>query len=116
MDSDPLIERVRDAVAAAAAPLVPEIEMLSDSPPLLLAADAPILRHLTALVGQEEETSVSFATDAGWLALLGIDCAIWGPGTIAVAHKPNESLPKAELATARGFLETTVRHFCMETV
>ncbi len=114
MTADPLVERVRNAVVAAAAPLVPEIEMLSDSPPLLLAADAPILRHLTALVGQEEETSVSFATDAGWLALLGIDCAIWGPGTIAVAHKPNESLPKAELAAARGFLETTVRHFCGE--
>jgi acetylornithine deacetylase len=114
MDSAPLIDRVRQAVVAAAAPLVPEIEMLSDSPPLLLAADAPVLRHLTALVGQQEETSVSFATDAGWLALLGIDCAIWGPGTIAVAHKPNESLPKAELAAARGFLETTVRHFCGE--
>ena len=88
--------------------------MLTDSPPLLLAVEAPILRHLTALVGQKEETSVSFATDAGWLARLGIDCAIWGPGTIEVAHKPNESLPKAELLAARGFLETTVRHFCLE--
>jgi acetylornithine deacetylase len=105
---------VREAVTTAAAPLVPEIEILSDSPPLLLAPEAPILRHLTALVGQEKETSVSFATDAGWLALLGIDCAIWGPGTIAVAHMPNESLPKAELAAARGFLTTTVRHFCGE--
>jgi acetylornithine deacetylase/succinyl-diaminopimelate desuccinylase-like protein len=114
MTSEPLIARVREAVRAAAAPLVPEIEILSDSPPLWVAPDAPILRHLTALLGQEEETSVSFATDAGWLALLGIDCAIWGPGTIAVAHKPNESLPKSEFATARGLLETTVRHFCGE--
>ncbi len=116
MDSEPLIERVRQAVHAAAAPLVPEIEVLSDSPPMLLPPAAPILRHLTALVGQEEELSVSFATDAGWLARLGIDCAIWGPGTIEVAHKPNEHLPKAELAAARGLLETTVRRFCMERV
>ena len=114
MAAEPLLDRVRRAVTAAAAPLVPEFEMLADSPPMLLAADAPILHHLTSLVGQTEERSVSFATDAGWLALLGIDCAIWGPGTIAVAHKPNESLPKADLIAARGFLETTVRHFCGE--
>jgi acetylornithine deacetylase/succinyl-diaminopimelate desuccinylase-like protein len=31
-----------------------------------------------------------------------------------VAHKPNEYLPKADLAAARGMLETTVRRFCME--
>jgi acetylornithine deacetylase len=113
MPSEPLLDRVREAVRAAAAPLVPEVEPLSDSPPMLLDPEAPILRHLTGLTGQEGG-SVSFATDAGWLALLGIDCAIWGPGSIAVAHKPNEHLPKAELTAARGMLETTIRRFCME--
>ena len=112
MVQEPLVDRVRQAALAAAAPLVPEIEVLSDSPPMLLDPDAPILRHLTALTGQEEGTSVSFATDAGWLSRLGIGCAIWGPGSIEVAHKPNEYVPKAELAAARGMLETTVRHFC----
>lgn len=109
-----LAERIRRAATAAAAPLEPAVEILSDSPPLLLDESAPIHRHLCGLVGQSETNTVSFATDAGWLQRLGLDCAIFGPGTIAVAHKPNESLPKSELAAARELLTRSVRHFCAE--
>jgi acetylornithine deacetylase len=121
MGSEELALRVRQAAREAAAPLAPlallalEFEMLSDSPPLLLDAEAPILRHLAGLTGMEGG-SVSFATDAGWLSRLGIDCAIWGPGSIEVAHKPNEHIPKADLAAARGMLETTIHRFCREGV
>jgi acetylornithine deacetylase len=113
--SEELIERVSRAVReAAAAPFEPEIELLSDSPPLLLAETAPIHRHLCSLAGQSAGASVSFATDAGWLQQLGMDCAIFGPGSIEVAHKPNEFLPKSEFAAARGLLERTIRRFCNE--
>lgn len=109
-----LAERIRRAALAAAAPAEPVIEVLSDSPPMLLEESAPIHRHLRDLVGQTGTATVSFATDAGWLQRLGLDCAIFGPGTIEVAHKPNESLPKSELAAARELLARTVRHFCEE--
>ncbi len=112
--SGELIERVSQAVRAAASPFIPEVELLSDSPPLLLDEAAPIHRHLCALVGQTEGASVSFATDAGWLQSLGLDCAIFGPGSIEVAHKPNEHLPKAEFAAARGLLARTIETFCRE--
>ncbi len=114
VDSEILAERVRRAVREAAAPLEPEFELLSDSPPMLLDEASPIHRHLCELVGQRTGSSVSFATDAGWLQRLDMDCAIFGPGSIEVAHKPNEFLPKDELAAARGFLERTVQRFCME--
>ncbi|HJX30074.1 MAG TPA: acetylornithine deacetylase [Thermoanaerobaculia bacterium] len=124
MRSEELAERIRRAALAAIAPdrqetpmpdiQPPEIEVLSDSPPMYLEEGAPIHRHLRELVGQEETVTVSFATDAGWLQRLGLDCAIFGPGTIEVAHKPNESLPKRELAAARELLTRTVRSFCME--
>jgi acetylornithine deacetylase len=110
--SEELVERVSRAAREAAAPFEPEIELLSDSPPMLLDAASPIHRHLCGLIGQEEGSSVSFATDAGWLQRLGLDCAIFGPGSIEVAHKPNEFLPKDEFAAARGLLERTIRHFC----
>ncbi|HTQ81073.1 MAG TPA: M20/M25/M40 family metallo-hydrolase, partial [Thermoanaerobaculia bacterium] len=116
MDSASFVARVSEAARAAAAPLVPEVEILSDSPPMLLDTEAPILRHLKALVGQSEDRSVSFATDAGWLSRLGMGCAIWGPGTIEVAHKPNEFLPKSELAAARDLLSATLRRFCVEGI
>ena len=109
-----LAERIRRAAMDAAAPLEPTVEILSDSPPLFLDESAPIHRHLRELVGQSETETVSFATDAGWLQRLGLDCAIFGPGTIAVAHKPNESLPKSELAAARALLTQSIRRFCEE--
>jgi acetylornithine deacetylase len=111
--SEELVERVSRAARAAASPFEPTIELLSDSPPLLLDAASPIHRHLCGLVGQSADASVSFATDAGWLQRLGMDCAIFGPGSIEVAHKPNEFLPKDEFATARGLLERMVDHFCL---
>lgn len=112
--SEELIARVGRAVRAAAHPFEPDVELLSDSPPLLLDEASPIHRHLCSLVGQNAGASVSFATDAGWLQRLGMDCAIFGPGSIEVAHKPNEFLPKDEFAAARGLLERTIRHFCEE--
>lgn len=111
--SEELVERVAGRVREAAT-LEPEIELLSDSPPLLLDEAAPIHRHLCALTGQSAGASVSFATDAGWLQRLGMDCAIFGPGSIEVAHKPNEFLPKSDLAAARGYLERTLQRFCEE--
>jgi acetylornithine deacetylase len=118
ISSADLIERVHRTVLEAAAPFEPRfepsIEMLSDSPPLLLDEASPIHRHLCDLVGQDAGSSVSFATDAGWLQQLGMDCAIFGPGSIEVAHKPNEYIPKDELATARGLLVRTVEKFCEE--
>jgi acetylornithine deacetylase len=112
--SEELIERVSRAVRDAAAPFEPEIELLSDSPAMLLDEGAPIHRYLCGLTGQSAGASVSFATDAGWLQRLGIDCAIFGPGSIEVAHKPNEHLPKSELAAAREQLQRAIWRFCEE--
>ena len=112
--SEELIERVSRAVREAASPFEPEIELLSDSPAMLLDEAAPIHRYLCGLIGQSAGASVSFASDAGWLQRLGIDCAIFGPGSIEVAHKPNEHLPKSDLAAAREPLERAIRRFCEE--
>ena len=38
---------------------------------------------------------------------------IWGPGSIEVAHKPNESLPKEELARAAPLVERVIERFCV---
>jgi acetylornithine deacetylase len=114
MDSAELAARIRAAVADAAEEVPVTDEVLSDSPPLATPAEAPIHRHLCAAVGQAGEESVAFATDAGWLARLGLDCVVFGPGSIEVAHRPNEHLPKADLAAARRHLEALVRHQCRE--
>ena len=51
-----------------------------------------------------------FATDAGWLQTAGFDCVVCGPGDIALAHKPNESIGMAEFHAADRFLEELIAH------
>jgi acetylornithine deacetylase len=114
VDSEELIERIADAIhSSVSGPFSPEVELISESPPLLLDEASPIHRYLCELMGQTEGASVSYATDAGWFQQLGLDCAIFGPGSIEVAHKPNEFLLKREFAAAPLALERIVRHFCL---
>ncbi len=114
LESDVLAPRVEAAIASVVLPsgVTVETEILSDSPPMSLSEEAPIYRHLADLVRQAKMESVGFATDAGWLSRAGFDCAIFGPGTIEVAHKPNEWMPKDEYAKARAIVERTIESFC----
>lgn len=112
MDSAQLVERVRSAVAAA----VPDggwtLEVENDSPPLLLAADAEIHRALAALLAQPGSAGAPFSSDAGALQRLGLECVLFGPGSIEDAHRPNESVSKAEMRRAGEVLERLVARFC----
>lgn len=117
MDSGALAARVRAAVEAAAATGDPAVEVgfepLAESPPLAVRPEAPVLAALADLTGRHGFEAVSYATDGGWLARLGLDCAVWGPGSITVAHKPDERIPKADLAAARPVLEALAERFCV---
>lgn len=122
VDSEALAARVRRAVTDAAAAEEPvaavSFEPLAESPPLAVRGEAPILAALTELcaasgLGRHRPEAVSYATDGGWLSRLGLDCAVWGPGSITVAHQPDERLPKADLAAARPVLEGLVERFCV---
>jgi acetylornithine deacetylase len=114
LESDRLAPRVEAAIASVPLPagVTVRTEVLSDSPPMMLSPDAPIHRLLCELTGQAGTESVGFATDAGWLARAGFHCAVWGPGTIEVAHKPNEWMPKAEYAKARTIVERAIARLC----
>jgi acetylornithine deacetylase len=82
----PLIERVREAVAAAAGTTPWDLEVVSESPPMLTPPESPLLRALSEEAGRAVPTTVAYATDAGWLQTLGMDCAIFGPGDIATSR------------------------------
>jgi len=115
MEAAPLVEAARARVQAAAGPDPFDFEVVRESPPLESAADARVLRELAALVGQEGDRSASYATDAGWLARAGMECAVFGPGSIEVAHRPDEWISAAELTRARGVLARCVGRICRGT-
>src|SRR3954471_18131218 len=92
MSAGEMTGRIRQVLKGAVS--VPfELAVLGETPPMITAENAPIARLLAGELGESGSGSASFGTDGGWLSRLGLACVIGGPGSIEVAHKPNESLP-----------------------
>ena len=57
------------------------------------------------LTGANTTTTVSFASEAGLYQQAGIPAIVCGPGSITVAHQPDEYITRAELAAGQAFLD-----------
>ncbi len=65
--------------------------------PFLMPRDRGLIAELSALLATPPIT-LGYATDASvFQGLAGIDCAIIGPGEIAVCHRPDEHIRLSEL-------------------
>jgi acetylornithine deacetylase len=114
MKAEAVAERVRDVVAAVLPSEEFELTSLGESPAMMLDGSAELYRELCELVGQSSTEGVAFATDAGWLQRAGYRCAVFGPGSIEVAHRANEFLPIAEFERAGTLLDALIRRRCLE--
>jgi acetylornithine deacetylase len=118
MNSGEFVARVREAVERAAGHATWRLEMTAESPPAELEEGSDLWEWLEGEAARPMHPSspaaesVSFATDAGWLQRLGFECAIWGPGSIEVAHRANEFIPLADLAAAHDTLVRAVDRWC----
>ena len=113
MRAEDVTERVRAAVAAALPSEPVELTSLGESPAMMLDESAELFRDLRELVGRSGTESVAFATDGGWLQRAGYRCVVFGPGSIEVAHRPNEFLPVAEFERAGTLLDALIRQRCL---
>lgn len=114
LDASGMMDRIKERITSSIAdPEAVRVSLLNESPPMKLAETAPVVRTLLSLTGREQAKAVSFATDAGWLQQLGLDCVLFGPGSIEVAHKPNEYIPKDQFDRAREVLQGVVSRFCL---
>jgi len=114
MSTEAMVGRMRAAVAQAVAKVPFELTVVGETPPMMAAEDVPVFRLLTRDFRQPTFPSASFGTDAGWLTRLGLDCVIWGPGSIEVAHKPNEWMPIEQFRQAGELLTRIVHRACVE--
>jgi acetylornithine deacetylase len=112
MDAEETAARLREAAAAALDGEQHEWEVLSLSPPMQSPPESALFRTLCELAGEPAEPAVGYATDAGWLQRMGIECVLFGPGSIRVAHKPDEHVPLADLARAAEVLAALVERCC----
>ena len=92
-----------------------ELMVVNDSPPMLLDDEAAIATAMKDLSGRNEDFGVSFASDAGVLQRdLEMRCILFGPGTIEVAHRPDEHVPIAEFERCADILAKLVNRWCEE--
>jgi len=112
MDRDPMLARIRSRVEQAVGRNDVGFEMVNESPPMLLDAEADIFHAACAEAHQEGEHTIAFTTDGGWFGRAGMECVIFGPGAIEVAHRPNEFIPLAELQAADQAIERLIGRFC----
>ena len=81
--------------------------------PMETAADAPIVTLAEKLTGSTAQ-AVAFATEAPWLAQLGMDTVVMGPGDIAQAHQPDEYLALDRLDPTINILQQTIKTVCIK--
>jgi acetylornithine deacetylase len=108
------IVEVRDRAEAAIRGAAPTatIELAGYSEPLLTEKASRVHRELCHLVGQSAGRGAPFATDGGPLSALDLDIVVWGPGSIEVAHRADEWMPKVELHRCAELLPALVDRFC----
>jgi acetylornithine deacetylase len=56
---------------------------------------------------------VNFATEAPFLKSLGLETIVMGPGSIDVAHQPNEYMPMEQIQPAIETLRELIRRYCL---
>lgn len=87
--------------------------MLHLAPALLTEQGTELEALLCPHAAAPHTTAVPFATDAGNLARLGVRSLIFGPGSIDVAHRPDEYLTVEALLRAQQILGHVIRSRCM---
>ena len=110
-NKDEVVAQIKDAIDIVC-DLPWALEELGDNPTMLTSENSPVNRWLCDYIGQEESIGVSYGTDGGYLSHGGYECVLYGAGDIAVAHKPDEYVPIAEMNTCVDTIDAAIAHFC----
>ena len=112
VDPDAMTARVAEAVQAVIGEAGWALEPVALSPAMEAAEGSDLLSALREASGRTEDRGAAFATDAGWLERAGHHCILFGPGSIEVAHRPDEYVPAGELARAGEVLDGQIARWC----
>lgn len=77
-------------------------------PPLVRQADSAAERLIGRQLGTDAVEGVSYATEAGYFQGAGIPTVVFGPGSIAQAHQPDEFITLDQFERGRIFFEELV--------
>ncbi|MEO3998861.1 acetylornithine deacetylase [Mesorhizobium sp. CAU 1732] len=80
------------------------IDIQARIPALAPNADAALEAELLKLLGRTAPRAVSYGTEAGIFQAAGVPSVVVGPGSIADAHQPDESIAVDQMAACTDFL------------
>jgi acetylornithine deacetylase len=117
-DRDVLFEEVRRFADTVVLPEMRAVrastgiafEEMNDTDGLDLPADHELVRLAQSLSGANSVGKVSFATEAGLFQQADIPTVICGPGSIDVAHKPNEYIALDQIRQCERFMRRLMDH------
>jgi acetylornithine deacetylase len=94
-------------------PLAIEVTPAVVAPGLLAPRGTRLEAELLAQLGSREEVGgAPYCTDGGRFAAAGIDSLICGPGDLAEAHQPDESISRAALARGVDAIVAVAARLC----
>ena len=80
-------------------------------PPFETPADSPFVHACEEVTGAAS-MAVMFGTEAPYLTELGMETVVMGPGSISVAHQPDETLRVQDLEHATGLYTQLLARLC----
>jgi len=93
--------------------LVVDFDALFDGvDPMLTPPESELVRAAEQLTGSPAE-AVAFATEAPFLANLGMEVVVLGPGHIDQAHQPDEYLELGQIPRSIEILQALIQRFCL---
>ena len=93
--------------------LVVDFDALFDGvDPMLTPPESELVRAAEQLTGSPAE-AVAFATEAPFLANLGMEVVVLGPGHIDQAHQPDEYLELVQIPRSIEILQALIQRFCL---
>jgi acetylornithine deacetylase len=87
-------------------------ETKADIPGLDTAEDAAVTALVQALAHNTATAKVAYATEGGLFQRAGIPSIVCGPGSIVQAHKPNEYIELAQVASCEAFMDRLQVEMC----
>jgi len=99
--------RLRFAGASA------RFEQIYEYPAHAIDADARLVTAMKHIVGRNDHSKVAYGAEAGlFLRELGLPTVLCGPGSISVAHRPDEYVERSQLVAADSMLRRAAQKLC----
>ena len=86
--------------------------LMDPVPPFEEGADSALVRLAESLT-DAKAASALFATEAGFFKALGAQAIVMGPGSIDLAHQPNEYLAFDQINPCITLLSNAIKHYCL---